>query len=113
MPGPPIDIEDLATPLLQVPILFGASQASLASHRKHINSLHLIFLKCVSVSAISADGKSMRLTGEKAFGEAFRQAVVYPLGVKKGVEQGDRVIKFVAGFVAFAVEYGKLYLSKL
>lgn len=47
------------------------------------------------------------MTGEKRFGEAFRNAVVYPLGVKKGVEQGDRVIKFVAGFVGFAVEYGE------
>lgn len=41
------------------------------------------------------------------FGEAFRNAVVYPLGVKKGVEQADRVVKFIGGFVAFAVEHGE------
>lgn len=90
----------------QLPTLFSASQHSIATHRKNINTLHAIFLRCASVTALSSDGKSIRLTGEKSFGEAFRNAVVYPLGVKKGVEQGDRVIKFIAGFVGFAVEHG-------
>ncbi|KAK4702820.1 condensin complex subunit 3, partial [Phenoliferia sp. Uapishka_3] len=92
-------------PLLQIPSLFAASQSSIATHRKNINTLHSIFLKAAAVTTLSSDGKSLRLTGEKAFGEAFRYNVVYPLGVKKGVEQADRLIKFVAGFVGFAVEF--------
>ena len=89
--------------------LFSASQDSIATHRKNINTLHAVFLRCASVTTPSDDGKSIRLTGEKAFGEAFRAAVVYPLGVKKGVEQADRVIKFVGGFVGFAVEFGEFH----
>lgn len=58
------------------------------------------------MTSTSEDGKFVRLSGEKAFGEKFREHLVHPLGVKKGVEQADRVIKFVAGFVGFAVEFG-------
>lgn len=86
--------------------LFSLSQNSIATHRKNINTLHAIFTKAALVTQLSDDGESIRLTGEKKFGEAFRNAVVYPLGVKKGVEQADRVVKFIAGFVGFAVEYG-------
>lgn len=99
-------VSTLVQPLEQLPRLFSASQHSVASHRKHINTLHSLFLRCSQVTTLSSNGKAIKLSGERMFGEAFRTAVVYPLGVKKGVEQGDRVIKFVAGFVAFAVEYG-------
>ncbi|KDE08656.1 hypothetical protein MVLG_01115 [Microbotryum lychnidis-dioicae p1A1 Lamole] len=89
----------------QVPQLFGASQHSVASHRKNINTLHGLFLRAAQVTTLSNDGTTLRLTGEKAFGDAFRAAVVHPLGVKKGVEQADRIIKYIAGFVGFAVEH--------
>jgi condensin complex subunit 3 len=56
---------------------------------------------------LSKDGTQKQLSGERAFGQKFREAVIYPLGVKKGVEQGDRIIKFIAGFVAFSVDYGE------
>lgn len=98
--------EGKANPLAQIPTLFSASQHSVATHRKNINTLHAVFLKAAAVTTPSPDGYSVRLTGEKLFGEAFRAAVLYPLGVKKGVEQADRLIKFIAGFVGFAVEYG-------
>lgn len=103
----PDTLEDLAGPLEQLPQLFGASQHSVASHRKNINTLHSLFLRCAQVTTLSSNGKNIKLSGERMFGEAFRNAVVYPLGVKKGVEQADRVIKFVGGFVAFAVEHGE------
>jgi condensin complex subunit 3 len=104
----PDTLEDLVTPLEQLPQLFGASQHSVASHRKNINTLHALFLRCAQVTTLSSNGKNIKLSGERMFGEAFRNAVVYPLSVKKGVEQADRVIKFVGGFVAFAVEHGEL-----
>lgn len=61
------------------------------------------------MTSTSEDGRFVRLSGEKAFGEKFREHLVHPLGVKKGVEQADRVIKFVAGFVGFAVEFGAFF----
>lgn len=107
LPDAPNPFGGKTNPLSQIATLFSASQHSVATHRKNINTLHAIFLRAAALTTPSADGKSLRLTGEKAFGEAFRYAVVYPLGVKKGVDQADRVIKFIAGFVGFAVEHGQ------
>ncbi|BGO88973.1 hypothetical protein NBRC10512_005103 [Rhodotorula toruloides] len=105
-PAEPDSLDSLA-PLLDehLPALFTAAQHTTASHRKHINTLHSVFLRCAKVTTLSADGRFTRLSGEKAFGEKFREMVTHPLGVKKGADQGDRVIKFIAGFVGFAVEY--------
>ncbi|GAA5928774.1 hypothetical protein JCM3775_004631 [Rhodotorula graminis] len=101
------DTVDSLLPVLeqQLPALFGGAQATTASHRKLINSLHALFLRCSLVTTTSADGRSIRLSGEKAFGDKFREMCAFPLGVKKGVDQADRVVKFVAGFVGFAVEH--------
>ncbi|GAA5857357.1 hypothetical protein JCM8547_002238 [Rhodosporidiobolus lusitaniae] len=101
------DTLDSLSPLLstQLPLLFSAAQSTTASHRKHINTLHALFRRCAAVTSTSADGKFVRLSGEKAFGERFREMLLHPLGVKKGTEQADRVVKFVAGFVGFAVEF--------
>lgn len=99
-------VESLQDPLEQLPQLFSVAQQTTASHRKHVNTLHSLFLRCGKVVTLSKDGTQKQLSGERAFGQKFREAVIYPLGVKKGVEQGDRIIKFIAGFVAFSVDYG-------
>lgn len=100
-------VETLQEPLEQLPQLFSVAQQTTASHRKHVNTLHSLFLRCAKVVTLSKDGTQKQLSGERAFGQKFREAVIYPLGVKKGVEQGDRIIKFIAGFVAFSVDYGE------
>ncbi|GAA5901902.1 condensin subunit YCG1 [Sporobolomyces salmoneus] len=98
-------VETLQEPLEQLPQLFSVAQQTTASHRKHINTLHSLFLRCAKVITLSKDKTQKQLSGERAFGQKFREAVIYPLGVKKGVEQGDRIVKFIAGFVAFSVDY--------
>ncbi|GAA5979389.1 hypothetical protein JCM10908_002905 [Rhodotorula pacifica] len=99
-------LETLSEALEQhLPAVFTAAQHTTASHRKHINTLHGVFLRCAKVTTLSSDGRYTRLSGEKAFGEKFREMVTHPLGVKKGTDQADRVIKFIAGFVGFAIEY--------
>ncbi|GAA5925051.1 condensin subunit YCG1 [Sporobolomyces koalae] len=114
MPGPrtkrpaerePDTVASLQEPLEQVLQLFSVAQQTTASHRKHINTLHSLFLRCARVVTLSKDGTQKQLSGERAFGQKFREAVVYPLGIKKGVEQADRIVKFIAGFVAFSVDY--------
>jgi hypothetical protein len=44
----------------------------------------------------------LAMRGGGVFGEKFREMVTFPLGVKKGTDQADRVIKFIAGFVGLA-----------
>lgn len=107
-------LETLAEVLDQhLPAVFTAAQHTTASHRKHINTLHGVFLRCAQVTTPSSDGRYTRLSGEKAFGAKFREMVAFPLGVKKGTDQADRVIKFIAGFVGFAIDHGQLELSIL
>ncbi|POY70728.1 hypothetical protein BMF94_6138 [Rhodotorula taiwanensis] len=99
-------LETLADVLDQhLPAVFTAAQQTTASHRKHINTLHGVFLRCAKVTTLSSDGRYTRLSGEKAFGEKFREMATHPLGLKKGTDQADRVIKFIAGFVGFAIEH--------
>lgn len=109
----PNTLEDLIEPLTAIPILFQSSQHSLAIHRKNVLALHKLFLIAASITSLSADGTSIRLTGERAFGEKMREAIAYPLGIKKGVDVADRLIKFTAGFIGFAVDYGTFVRSCL
>lgn len=91
----------------QVRALYGASQHSVASHRKHVNALYALFLRASKVRL--DDGENVRLTGEKAFVDALRAVLVYVLAIKRGVEQADRLVKFTAAFIGFAVEQGASY----
>jgi len=106
----PIDdlsVQALAGPLGTLSDLFSAAQHNVSQHRKLINNTHALFLKCAKVTTTSEDGQSIRLSGEKLFGDAWRSMAVHALGVKKGVDQADKVVKFMAGFIGFAVEHGK------
>ena len=100
-------VQALAGPLGTLSDLFTAAQHSVSQHRKLINNTHALFLKCAKVTTTSEDGESIRLSGEKLFGESWRSMAVHALGIKKGVDQADKVVKFMAGFIGFAVEYGK------
>ncbi|KAK4049423.1 chromosome condensation complex Condensin, subunit G [Microbotryomycetes sp. JL201] len=84
--------------------LFQQAQHSVAAHRKLLNALYTLFERSTRLTTMSSSGRSVKLTGERMFGERIRQSVVHALGCKKGVEQADRIVKFVAAFVAFAVD---------
>ncbi|KAK4056299.1 chromosome condensation complex Condensin, subunit G [Microbotryomycetes sp. JL221] len=99
------DVDSLSDALdAQVAALFQQAQNSVASHRKLVNSLYHLFQRCASFTTMSSSGRTIKLTGERMFGERIRSCLVYALGCKKGIEQADRIIKFVAAFVAFAVD---------
>lgn len=89
----------------QVPQLFSNSQHSIATHRKNIVQLHGVFESASAFVQHDRQDDTVRLTGEKVFRQQFKECLVYPLGVKKGVEQADRIVKFIAGFVAYAVDH--------
>lgn len=105
--APDESVAALSGPLSGLGELFSAAQHNTATHRKLINTVHALFLRCAQVTTVSDDGESVRLSGEKAFADAWRGMSVHVLGLKKGVEQADRIIKFIAGFIGFAVEYGE------
>lgn len=90
-----------------IPPHFQQAQHSLANHRKNIVSLHRIHLKAASITEPAAGG-CIRPIGEKAFNEVFVGCLDRVLPIKKGVPNADRVIKFVAGYVAYAQEQFRL-----
>lgn len=92
----------------QLPQIFQQSQLTLANHRKNIVSLRKIQQTCAQITSSSKDGKSLKLIGEKAFNEQMIGMVDRVLGIKKGIVQADRVVKFVASYVQYCTEQGEL-----
>jgi condensin complex subunit 3 len=93
-----------SVPILLQPI-FQQVQETVANHRKNHVSLRKIHEQCASITEPTAKG--LKLVGEKAFNTAFISMVNCILGVKKGVAVADRVVKFVAGYVAYVTEQGE------
>jgi condensin complex subunit 3 len=92
-----------SVPTLVLPI-FQQVQETIANHRKNHVSLRKIQEQCSTITEPTAKG--LKLLGEKAFNTAFINMVNMILGVKKGEAVADRVVKFVAGYVAYATEQG-------
>jgi condensin complex subunit 3 len=89
----------------QLAPIFDQVQHTTANHRKNLVSLRKIQEQCSSVTEPTPKG--LKLVGEKAFNTIFIEMVNRILGVKKGVSVADRVVKFVASYVAYATEQGK------
>lgn len=92
-------------PMLLPPI-FEQAQHTTANHRKNHVSLRKIQEQCSTITEITPRG--MKLVGEKAFNVAFIDMVNRIVGVKKGVTVADRVVKFIASYVAYTTEQGEL-----
>jgi hypothetical protein len=97
------ELSDLISVL---PSIFHEAQASQANHRKNISRLVKTQAVCAEVVLARSKG-SPKLVGELAFTSAFIGCVERVLGVKKGVVVGDKVCKFVAGFVAAIAAQGQ------
>ncbi|KZT57283.1 putative mitotic chromosome condensation-related protein [Calocera cornea HHB12733] len=91
-----------------LPPIFAQSQHNTANHRKNVVALHKIHLQCAAVTQTLPNGKGIKLTGEKAFNDAFSAMVDKILEVKRGIMQADRVVKFTASFIAFLSEKGNV-----
>jgi condensin complex subunit 3 len=88
----------------QLPPIFEQAQHTTANHRKNIVALRKIQVACATVTEETSKGT--KLVGEKAFNTLFVDMVNRVLGVKKGVAVADRVVKFVANYVAYTTEQG-------
>lgn len=89
----------------QLPPIFEQAQHTTANHRKNIVALRKIQVACAKITEETSKGT--KLVGEKAFNTMFVDMVNRVLGVKKGVAVADRVIKFVANYVAYSTEQGE------
>ncbi|WRT70673.1 uncharacterized protein IL334_007671 [Kwoniella shivajii] len=85
-----------------LPPIFEQVQHTTANHRKNIVSLHKIQNQCSTITENTPKG--IKLLGERAFNNGFIEMVNRVLPVKKGVSVADRVVKFIAGYVAYGTE---------
>ncbi|WVQ70731.1 hypothetical protein IAR50_000253 [Cryptococcus sp. DSM 104548] len=85
-----------------LPPIFDQVQQTTANHRKNIVHLHKIQEQCAALTEETPRGT--KLVGEKAFNTTFMDMVSRVLPVKKGVAVADRVVKFVASYVAYSTE---------
>ncbi|KAL7422917.1 chromosome condensation complex Condensin, subunit G [Cryptotrichosporon argae] len=85
-----------------LPPIFEQAQHTTANHRKNIVQLRKIHEACAGIT--EAGTKGTRLVGEKSFNTLFVDMVNRVLPVKKGVAVADRVVKFVASYVAYTTE---------
>lgn len=88
-----------------VPPIFDQAQHTTANHRKNIVSLRKIQETCASV--VEETPKGTKLVGEKAFNIFFVGMLNRVMPIKKGVAVGDRIVKFVAAYVAYTTEQGE------
>lgn len=91
-------------PTLISPI-FQQVQLTTANHRKNLVALLKIHTHCAKYTEKTPKGT--KLTGEKQFNAVFTDMVNRVLSVKKGVAVADRVVKFVALYVAYCTEQGR------
>ncbi|KLT44848.1 hypothetical protein CC85DRAFT_295396 [Cutaneotrichosporon oleaginosum] len=85
-----------------LPPIFEQAQNTTANHRKNIVQLFKVQRTCAEVTEETEKG--IRLVGERAFNALFISMINRVLPVKKGVAVADRVVKFVASYVAYTTE---------
>lgn len=96
-------IEQLPTIL---PKAFDQAQNSTANHLKNFAILHTLHADAATHTEELNGGESLKLVGERAFEDAYVDCVSRVLGVKKGVGQADRIVRFVGGFTKYINEKG-------
>ena len=87
-----------------IPPIFEQVQHTTANHRKNLVALRKIHETCANVTEQTPKGT--KLSGEKQFNAVFTDMVNRVLGAKKGVAVADRVVKYVAAYVAYCTEQG-------
>lgn len=66
--------------------------------------LAIVSLRPVLGRRLTADNKSLKLTGERTFEDVFHDMIMRVLPLKKGTSVADRTVKFIAGYTKFITE---------
>ena len=91
---------------LEVPKIFDQAQLSIANHQKNYVALYKLQVEAARVTHTVNNSNLVKLTGERAFEEAFIHMVARILPIKKGPAPVDKVVKFVGGYTKFLNEKG-------
>ena len=86
--------------------VFDQTQLTIANHRKNCVSLYKIHLQASSVTHKGKTGSTVKLVGERHFGDIFIDMINRVLVVKKGPPIADRTVKFIGEYVKFINEKG-------
>jgi condensin complex subunit 3 len=87
-----------------ISVIFDQGQASAANHRKNCVALHKIHAQACAIT--QSIGKSLKLVGERVFGDVFIDMINRVVVVKKGSPAADRTVKFIGFYVRFINEKG-------
>ncbi|KAI0063895.1 hypothetical protein BV25DRAFT_1823946 [Artomyces pyxidatus] len=95
-----------AAPILEtlstaIPKAFEQAQTSTANHQKNFVALHKIQIEAATKTESVRNGEGLKLVGERAFEDCFLDMINRVLVVKKGTAVGDRIVKFVGGYIRF------------
>ena len=104
----PFDLESLKTAL---PKIFDQAQNTAANHQKNFIALYKLQSEAAAIQSSVQNGKSTKLTGEKAFQDAYDDVLLRVLPNKKGATVADRAVKFMTGYAKFITERGELRSS--
>ncbi|CAG8669095.1 15760_t:CDS:10 [Dentiscutata erythropus] len=103
----PVQENPIVTLSAIIPQIFQDCQKSTTNHRKNAIALRKVQMKCSSYRSTNNGSSNNRLDNEHVFNTEFIRNLNKILPVKKGQTNSERVIKFVASFVAFSCEKDK------
>ncbi|KAI0363430.1 ARM repeat-containing protein [Pilatotrama ljubarskyi] len=97
----PFDLDSLNDALPQI---FDQAQSTAASHQKNFVALYKLHSHAAAITQPVDNGKSLKLTGERAFEDLFHDMIIRVLPLKKGTTVADRIVKFTAGYTKFITD---------
>jgi condensin complex subunit 3 len=89
-----------------ISVIFDQTQVTVANHRKNCVALFKAHTHAASVTKVINDGGSVKLVGERAFGDVFVDMLNRVLVVKKGPASAERSVRFISEYVKFMNEKG-------
>jgi condensin complex subunit 3 len=111
----PTEEEKRAQLCVSIRQIFEQAGNTAANHNKNYVVLFKIHQEFAGYMEYIKKGKRelVKLTGEKQFQDTFKHMLVKVLPLKKGETTGDRIVKFVGGYIRYINEQGRFILLDL
>ncbi|KAL4072446.1 nuclear condensing complex subunit [Scleroderma yunnanense] len=87
-----------------IPRIFDQAQNTTANHQKNVVALYKIHIDAATFTESVHNGRSIKLTGERLFEDAFIDMLCRVLVIKKGISQAERIVKFVGAYTKYMNE---------